>query len=154
INIYIKLVFLGNNFSATECPPILYETNIGAFEDQDRSAIDYGFNKAIVSLIPIQINKDAFSYVQSADQYIKIDNQLATGQTFEFLIPNLNKVVKLTVKTVEQLLPEDSLITYSGHALNDENTTFKFTVGEDGVFGRVRYENFIYFIEPNVTLGG
>lgn len=149
-----SLFFSGIILAQQNAPPILYESNIGVFEDQDRSAIDYGFNKAVVSLIPIQINKDAFSYVQSADKYIKIDNQLATGQTFEFLIPNLNKVVNLTVTTVEQLLPESSLITYSGHTLNDENTTFKFTVGEDGVFGRVRYENFIYFIEPNAKLDG
>lgn len=86
--------------------------------------------------------------------YKKIDNHLNTGQTLEFQHPFDNTILKLNVTKVEQLFPEIPFITYSGHGIDQKNITFKFTVGDEGVFGRLRHENYIYFIESNTSLNG
>jgi len=146
-------MFLSGASYATP-PSNLYIPDIENYNFEAGKDINYGFNKAVVEVIPIQVNLDAFNYVLADGNYKKIDNQLNTGQTFEFQHPFDNTILKLNVTKVEQLFPEYPFITYSGHGANDKNITFKFTISDKGVFGRLRNENYIYFIESDASLNG
>lgn len=78
-------------------PSNLYIPDIENYNFEAGKGINYGFNKAVVEVIPIQVNLDAFNYVLADDDYKKIDNQLNTGQTFEFQHPFDSTILKLNV---------------------------------------------------------
>lgn len=147
-------LFISVSISAKQTQPSLYEVDLNYLDSIDTSEVNYGFNKAVIDLIPIIFNKDAFNYIKTDNKYRRIDSELAIGQTVDFPIPGLNESLLLIVEKVEKFLPDRSFITYTGHAESDKTFTFKFTVDKNLVFGRLRHDNYIYFIEPNSDLNG
>jgi hypothetical protein len=97
----------------------------------------------------IKLNLKGLNIIKGdTGKYYSIDNTQMSGQQISLKLPGIIKPVLLNVENVQNLIPGEDVVTYTGHLSNDSYDFFTLSISKDGVMAKINYGKYIYIIKP------
>jgi len=116
-------------------------------DEEILDAVD-GHNKAIMDVITIDVNTDAFQTITDNDQnFHKIEDGVLTGQKVIIQLPDQRELQKLKVNTVYYDKNLD-VTTYTGIVNDDKYSNFTLSVEKQKLIGTITKGQNLFTIKP------
>lgn len=138
------------NYHAIDHRPNFITLGPQQMSETHRNQASLGHNNALVSASYINFHFNALSVVRGAgkNNFFDLESTEISGQKIALRVPGLNQPLLLTVQSVQHLIRDENIITYTGYVADSSNDYFILSILDDVVMAKINHGEHIYIITP------
>ena len=137
------------NFNTRSYRPDFIKISPQKLSNEHRASFEKKYDQAFVNAVYININNLGLKFIKGDNgKFYNTNNKNVTGQNFSIRLPGTNKLIELHVETVQNLILDEDISTYTGYLSDDTSSKFVLSISDDIVLGNISYGKYKYIVTP------